>query len=108
MGEKLQNDSLDNKDSNNPPATEDNNSADNNDQMDDINEDDLDPEEFQRLDNQLNALFTALDDIESKNDNIHAQLLELLQANRDIRKQLHEANQNESENKPEDMDTGNS
>lgn len=31
---------------------------------------------------------SALDDIEQKNDNIHAKLLELLNANREIRRQL--------------------
>lgn len=46
--------------------------------------------EYQQLDRQLDALFTALDDIENKNDNIHAQLLQLLDANREIRTQLNE------------------
>jgi len=90
MGEQLQNDGCENKDANNPTPPEDNNPPESHDQAEDPNEEDMDPEEFQRLDNQLDALFTALDDIESKNDNIHAQLLDLLQANREVRKQLME------------------
>lgn len=44
------------------------------------------------LDSQLDALNSALDDIEQKNDDIHAQLLLLLQSNREIRKQMQESN----------------
>ncbi|KAJ3650754.1 hypothetical protein Zmor_016834 [Zophobas morio] len=54
--------------------------------------DDISPEEFQMLDSQLDALNSALDDIEQKNDDIHAQLLVLLQSNREIRKQMQESN----------------
>ncbi|XP_018577546.1 UPF0184 protein AAEL002161 [Anoplophora glabripennis] len=55
-------------------------------------EEDMTPEEFEQLDSQLDALNSALDDIEQKNDNIHAQLLQLLHANREIRQQLQESN----------------
>jgi hypothetical protein len=49
------------------------------------------------LDNQLDALNSALDDIEQRNDDIHAQLLVLLQSNREIRKQMQGANAADSE-----------
>lgn len=44
--------------------------------------------EFQMLDGQLDALNAALDNIEQKNDDIHAQLIELLHSNREIRRQM--------------------
>lgn len=44
--------------------------------------------EIKNLDNQLNALNTALDDVEQKNDSIFAQLQLLLQSNREIRNHL--------------------
>lgn len=50
--------------------------------------DDMSPEEFQAINNQLDALNTALDDIEQKNDNIHARLLQLLESNKEIRQQM--------------------
>ncbi|CAH1098532.1 unnamed protein product [Psylliodes chrysocephalus] len=56
------------------------------------NSGDMSPEEFAALDNQLDVLNSALDDIEQKNDNIHAQLLQLLEANREVRQQLQQAN----------------
>lgn len=43
------------------------------------------------LDNQLDALNSALDNIEQKNDDIHAQLLLLLQSNKEIRQQMKES-----------------
>lgn len=43
------------------------------------------------MDHQLDQLFVALDEIESKNDNLHAQLLQLLDSNREIRKELQNA-----------------
>ncbi|KAJ3632917.1 hypothetical protein MTP99_009898 [Tenebrio molitor] len=58
---------------------------------------DMSPEEFQMLDSQLDALNSALDDIEQRNDDIHAQLLVLLQSNREIRKQMQGANAADSE-----------
>lgn len=59
--------------------------------------------EFEKLDNQLDELNSALDDIEQKNDDIHAKLLELLHANREIRKQL----QNSNSSSPSDQNTSN-
>lgn len=40
------------------------------------------------LDGQLDALNAALDNIEQKNDDIHAQLVQLLHSNREIRRQM--------------------
>lgn len=44
--------------------------------------------ELVKLDNKLDELNLALNDIEQKNDAIHAKLLKLLQDNREIRKQF--------------------
>ncbi|XP_076255168.1 bublin coiled-coil protein [Rhynchophorus ferrugineus] len=55
------------------------------------NEDSISEEDLQNLDHQLDQLFVALDEIESKNDNLHAQLLQLLHSNREIRKELQNA-----------------
>ncbi|VEN43711.1 unnamed protein product [Callosobruchus maculatus] len=49
---------------------------------------DMTPEDFEKLNSQLDALNSALDNIEQKNDNIHAQLVQLLNANREVRHQL--------------------
>ncbi|XP_019871755.1 UPF0184 protein AAEL002161 [Aethina tumida] len=57
-----------------------------------IDTDDLSPEEFERLDSTMDELNTVLDALEQKNDDIHAQLLKLLQDNREIRLQLHNKN----------------
>ncbi|XP_050513718.1 bublin coiled-coil protein [Diabrotica virgifera virgifera] len=74
----------------NPPPEEMDTNGENDVNEDDLDEDndDMSPEEFAALDHQLDALNSALDDIEQKNDNIHSQLLELLHANREIRTQL--------------------
>lgn len=44
--------------------------------------------EIERVNTHLDSLSSALDAIEQRNDNIHAQLLELLSSNREIRKSL--------------------
>ncbi|KAG5880470.1 hypothetical protein JTB14_000575 [Gonioctena quinquepunctata] len=49
---------------------------------------DMTPEEIANLDSQLEALNSALDDIEQKNDDIHAKLVQLLHANREVREEL--------------------
>lgn len=41
--------------------------------------------DFVSLDLQLNELNSALDALEQKNDHIHAQLIDLLQSNRETR-----------------------
>ncbi|XP_019756195.1 bublin coiled-coil protein [Dendroctonus ponderosae] len=93
MGEQRHKDILDNTNSNGPsegaelePPVE---------EEEDVEE--LTVAEYQQLDRQLDALFTALDDIENKNDNIHAQLQQLLNANREIRTQLNEEPQETSD-----------
>ncbi|CAG9863486.1 unnamed protein product [Phyllotreta striolata] len=85
--------------SENPTEGEDNvnsnsgNGGDGEEEQDDIDiYEGMSPEEFAALDNQLDALNSALDDIEQKNDSIHAQLVQLLTANREIRQQLQQAN----------------
>lgn len=90
MGEQNHKDSLDNGNANNPPNPPDE-VPELEIQADEDESEEFTMAEYQSLNNQLDALFTALDDIESKNDNIHAQLLQLLKANREIRAQLNEA-----------------
>ncbi|CAH0558072.1 unnamed protein product [Brassicogethes aeneus] len=57
---------------------------------------DISPDEFERLDSTMDELNSALDAIEQKNDNIHAQLLQLLHANREVRQQLGTEAQNQA------------
>ncbi|KYQ49734.1 UPF0184 protein C9orf16 like protein [Trachymyrmex zeteki] len=49
------------------------------------------------LEDELDHLQTALDHLERKNDDIHAQLTELLQSNREARKQFQESLQVEGQ-----------
>ncbi|XP_025985930.1 UPF0184 protein C9orf16 homolog [Solenopsis invicta] len=49
------------------------------------------------LADELDHLQTALDHLERKNDDIHAQLMELLQSNREARKQFQESLQVEEQ-----------
>ncbi|XP_077280070.1 uncharacterized protein LOC143907276 [Temnothorax americanus] len=49
------------------------------------------------LEDELDHLQTALDHLERKNDDIHAQLTELLQSNREARKQFRESLQVEGQ-----------
>lgn len=49
------------------------------------------------LEDELNHLETALDHLERKNDDIHAELIELLQSNREARKQFQESLQIENQ-----------
>ncbi|XP_054283101.1 UPF0184 protein AAEL002161 [Macrosteles quadrilineatus] len=52
-----------------------------------------DPEqEFESLNSQIDQLNSVLDVLEKKNDDIQAQLFELLKSNREARKQLNEEN----------------
>lgn len=55
-------------------------------------------EEIEALNNHLDRLGSALNNLEEKNDNIHAQLLELLEANRQAKMIFQAATpQNENE-----------
>lgn len=49
------------------------------------------------LEDELDHLETALDHLEKKNDDIHAELIDLLQSNREARKQFQESLQIESQ-----------
>ncbi|XP_018393483.1 PREDICTED: UPF0184 protein C9orf16 homolog isoform X2 [Cyphomyrmex costatus] len=61
-------------------------------------ENDAYPEEgIKALEAELDHLQTALDHLERKNDDIHAQLTELLQSNREARKQFQESLQVEKQ-----------
>jgi hypothetical protein len=51
----------------------------------------------------LDQLQNALDVIESRNENIHKELLEILYSNREVRKTISEANQGNSSSKTEAM-----
>jgi len=48
------------------------------------------PFEFNAINNQLDQLQSALDEIESRNANIHKELLEILFSNREVRKNIRE------------------
>lgn len=54
---------------------------------------DFDQAEFEALDTQLVQLNSALDNLEQKTISIHAELIELLQSNREARKQFQEYRQ---------------
>ncbi|XP_076181812.1 bublin coiled-coil protein-like [Ptiloglossa arizonensis] len=47
--------------------------------------------EFEAINAQLDQLNSVLDNLEHKNDVIHAELIELLQSNRETRKQFQES-----------------
>ncbi|XP_043270495.1 bublin coiled-coil protein [Venturia canescens] len=53
-------------------------------------------QEFEALNAQLDQLNSALDFLESKNANVHAELVELLKSNRETRKQIQESQKEES------------
>lgn len=52
--------------------------------------------EIERVSNNIDSLNSALDLIEQRNDNIHAQLLELLKSNREVRQALQNQEGNSS------------
>ncbi|XP_058816444.1 UPF0184 protein AAEL002161 [Topomyia yanbarensis] len=58
------------------------------------NEDDVEVslDEFESVNNYLDSLNSALDAIEQRNDDLKAQLLNLLQSNREIRQSMQEEN----------------
>lgn len=47
--------------------------------------------EYEALNIQLDQLNSALDFLESKNDNIHAELVQLLESNKETRKQIQQS-----------------
>ncbi|PSN55434.1 UPF0184 protein [Blattella germanica] len=71
-----------------PEEDEENNSTD--DMESDSGEEDVDDADFSSLNLQLDELSSALDALEQKNDHIHAQLMKLLESNRETRQQFQE------------------
>lgn len=53
--------------------------------------------DIKALEDQLDYLQIALDHLEEKNDNIRAELIDLLQSNREARKQFRESLEHEIE-----------
>lgn len=56
--------------------------------------------DFVSLNHQLDELSSALDALERKNDHIHAQLMKLLESNRETRQQFQENLANEQKSDP--------
>ncbi|XP_015513543.1 bublin coiled-coil protein [Neodiprion pinetum] len=54
-------------------------------------DDNINEEEFEAINAQLDQLNSALDSLERKNDDIHAELVELLKSNREAREQFQES-----------------
>ncbi|CAG7786055.1 unnamed protein product [Allacma fusca] len=54
--------------------------------FDDDDEEDFSSQEFSALNQQLDQLQSALDLLESRNADIHSELLQLLQSNREVRR----------------------
>lgn len=57
--------------------------------------------EFKSLNDQIDQLNAVLDSLESKNDNIHAELIELLKSNKEARKQFQESHDKQPQAKEE-------
>ncbi|XP_014484450.1 PREDICTED: UPF0184 protein C9orf16 homolog isoform X1 [Dinoponera quadriceps] len=57
----------------------------------DVFSDDISAMDIKALEDQLDYLQIALDHLEKKNDNIRAELIDLLQSNREARKQFRES-----------------
>lgn len=66
-------------------ATENGEENQNPDDIEEDGDDDMADYDFVSLDLQLNELSSALDALEQKNDHIHAQLMTLLESNRETR-----------------------
>ncbi|XP_069691659.1 bublin coiled-coil protein [Periplaneta americana] len=64
-------------------------------------EDDIDDDDFDSLNLQLDELSSALDALEQKNDHIHAQLMKLLESNRETRQQFQENIAREQNSNPQ-------
>ncbi|XP_076280721.1 uncharacterized protein LOC143209237 [Lasioglossum baleicum] len=56
----------------------------------DENEENCNDAEFDAINAQLDLLNSVLDNLEQKNDVIHAELIDLLQSNKEARKQFQE------------------
>ncbi|XP_076662182.1 bublin coiled-coil protein-like [Halictus rubicundus] len=54
------------------------------------NEENCNDAEFEAINAQLDLLNSVLDNLEQKNDVIHAELIDLLQSNKEARKQFQE------------------
>lgn len=67
---------------------EDHNESEEEDDLEDMSQ-----EEFNALNNKMDELNSALDNIEQKNEVIYSELLKLLQANREIREQMESQSQ---------------
>lgn len=67
-------------------------------------EEELTTAELLALNHELDALNLALDVMESKRESIHTQLLELLESNRDIRKEIQEQKEMSDSVKNIDLD----
>lgn len=73
---------------------QENNKDNKNNEMEVEEEDDcMNQEEYQALNNKLDQLNSVLDSLERKNDDIHAELKNLLESNRKFRKQIKESSQ---------------
>ncbi|XP_015108978.1 UPF0184 protein C9orf16 homolog [Diachasma alloeum] len=71
--------------------------------IDEDNGENYNEEEFQSLNAQLDQLNSALDTIEMKTDDVHAELVELLKSNKETRKQFQESvNEGKTTTKPPD------
>lgn len=53
-----------------------------------LNDENGDESDIEDLEAQLNEIEHALDNLESQNDNIHSKLKELLESNREVRKEM--------------------
>jgi small-conductance mechanosensitive channel len=78
--------------------------------FEDEEDEEFNNEEFSALNQQLDQLQSALDLLESRNADIHSELLQLLQSNREVRKCITEelASENAGNNPEADATTGTS
>ncbi|KAB0797986.1 hypothetical protein PPYR_08979 [Photinus pyralis] len=74
-------------------------------ELEEDEEEELTAAELLALNHELDALNLALDEMESKRESIHTQLLELLESNRDIRKEIQEQKELSDSVKNIDLDS---
>ncbi|KAK5646850.1 hypothetical protein RI129_005314 [Pyrocoelia pectoralis] len=94
----------------NPEENENNNVNEMDDEDEDVElEDDEDEEltsaELLALNHELDTLNLVIDEMESKRESIHTQLLELLQSTRDVRKEFQEQKEMSDSIKDIDLDS---